>query len=376
MPSPAELDLAMMRRCLELAERAAGRTSPNPMVGCVIVGPRGRVLAEGFHERAGAPHAEAVALAKLGGRAPGATLYVNLEPCAHVGHTPACAPLVAQSGIQRLVVGLADPFPGHGGGAARVRRAGIRVDGPILEEECRRANEAFLCFATLGRAHVTLKAAMTLDGKIATRTGQSRWITGEPARADAHALRNRVDAILVGSGTVRADDPLLTTRGVPGGRDAVRIVLDGRLRMSPRAQMLRAGSTAPTLICTTREAPRARARALEAAGATVLFLPGRKGRVSLRALLRALPKREVLSVLVEGGAETHAEFLQAGLCDRLRLYVAPLALGGAAPAWLGGVGAAHLSSAAGFVFEGPPMSLGSDLLLQAVPRPRRNRRKR
>lgn len=373
---PSELDRSMMRRCLALAERAAGRTSPNPIVGAVLVGASGHILAEGFHRRAGAPHAEAVALAKLGGVATGATLYVNLEPCAHVGLTAACAPLVAASGIRRLVYGMADPFPGHGGGVRVIAKAGIRVDGPVLEEDCLRANEAFVCFATEGRAHVTLKAAMTLDGKIATRTGQSRWITGEVARADVHEVRNRVDAVLVGAGTVVADDPVLTTRGVPGGRDAVRIVLDGRLRMSPRARMLCSGSAAPTLIGTTRDAPRSRARALQAAGATILYLPGRDGRVNLRALLRMLPRYGVLSVLVEGGADTHAGFLRAGLCDRLRLYVAPLALGGAAPGWLGGEGASSLASAWAFAFDGKPISLGPDLVLTARPAQQRNGRKR
>src|SRR5262245_11908311 len=192
-----------MRRCLELAERAAGRTSPNPMVGCVIVGADGRLLAEGFHEKVGAPHAEAVALAKLDGRAEGATLYTNLEPCAHTGkrRTEPCAPRVAASGVARLVYGMADPFPGHGGGLDVARAAGIRVDGPVLEGACRRVNEAFVVYATQKRAHVTLKAALSLDGRIATVAGESRWITGEAARADAHARRNRADAILVGAGT-------------------------------------------------------------------------------------------------------------------------------------------------------------------------------
>jgi diaminohydroxyphosphoribosylaminopyrimidine deaminase/5-amino-6-(5-phosphoribosylamino)uracil reductase len=364
-------DERWMRRCLELAERAVGRTAPNPMVGCVVVDAAGRVLAEGFHERAGAPHAEAVALASLGGRAEGATLYVNLEPCAHTSkrRTQPCAPLVARSGIRRLVYGMADPFPGHGGGIDQARAEGIRVDGPVLEGACRRLNEAFVTFARDKRVHVTLKAAMSLDGRIATVGGESRWITGEAARADAHRLRNRLDAILVGAGTVLADDPQLTTRGVPEGRDPVRVVLDGKLRVPPTAKILRAGSAAgPTLIATTQGAPASRQKALEKAGAEVWRLPGRGHRVDLKALARGLAKRGLLSLLVEGGGETHAAFLQAGLCDRLVLYAAPMALGGqGAPSWLGGEGFPKLKGAPRFRWDGPPVVLGDDLRLELVP---------
>lgn len=366
----SDADRRFMLRCVELARRAEGRTSPNPIVGCVIVGADGEVLAEGFHERAGLPHAEAVALEKLGGRAPGATMYVSLEPCAHTSkrRTRPCAPLVAASGIRRLVYGLADPFPGHGGGLETIRAAGIQVDGPVEEEVCRRANEPFLIWATKRRPCFVLKVAMTLDGKIATASGESRWITGEAARADVHAWRNRVDAILVGAGTVLSDDPLLTTRGVPGGRDPVRIVLDGRLRMPETARMLRSGSAAPTIVVTTPEAPAARARALERAGAEVWRVRGRGRKVDLKALARRLGKREIVSVLVEGGAETHAAFVAAKLCDRLLLYVAPKVIGGRkAPGWLGGQGVLGLRRAPLFRFDGPPRPLGEDVLLELVP---------
>jgi diaminohydroxyphosphoribosylaminopyrimidine deaminase / 5-amino-6-(5-phosphoribosylamino)uracil reductase len=357
-----------MRRALALARRAEGRTAPNPIVGCVIVGRDGEVLAEGYHRKAGTAHAEADALAKLGGRAEGATLYVTLEPCAHRGgnrRTTACAPQVAASGIARMVYGLADPFPGHGGGAAEIARAGIAVEGPFLEEECARANAPWITYATRGRAHVTLKAAMTLDGRIATRTGESRWITGDAARADVHQRRDRVDAILVGSGTVLADDPLLNVRDVRGGRDPVRVILDGRLRTPARAKMLHSGSAAKTIVVTTRDAPARRVLALEAVGAEVLRLTGRAGKVNLKVLLAELARRELVSVLVEGGAETHAAFLAAGLCDRLLLYVAPKAVGGGrAPAWLGGDGVARLARAHRFRFAAEPRRLGDDLLLE------------
>jgi diaminohydroxyphosphoribosylaminopyrimidine deaminase / 5-amino-6-(5-phosphoribosylamino)uracil reductase len=360
-----------MRRCLALARRAEGRTSPNPMVGCVIVRD-GRALAEGWHRRAGEPHAEADALARLGGRAEGATLYVNLEPCAHTEgrRTRPCAPLVAAAGIRRLVFGMADPFPGHGGGIEALARAGVEVAGPVEEEACRRLNEAFAVWATERRAHVTLKAAATLDGRIATAAGESRWITGDAARRDVHRRRARLDAILVGAGTVIADDPLLTARGIRGGRDPVRVILDGELRIPPSARALRPPrSRAPTLVATTGAAPEDRASALAAAGAEVVRLPGEGGRVDLAALAAELGRRELLSVLVEGGGETHAAFLAAGLCDRLLLYVAPRAIGGReAPSWLGEPGVARLADAHGFRFDGPPRRLGEDLLLEAVPR--------
>lgn len=364
----ADDDKRWMRRCLALARRAWGRTSPNPMVGCVIV-KHGRAIAEGWHRRQGAPHAEVDALAKLpAGAARGATLYCNLEPCSHRGFTPPCAPRVAASGVARVVTGMRDPFLGHGGGAQQLRAAGLRVDEGVLEEECERLNEVFVVVATARRAHFTLKAAITLDGRIATRAGESRWITGEAARHDAHRRRDRADAILVGAGTVASDDPLLTVRDVPRGRDPVRVVLDGRLSMSPRARMLSSRSPAATIVATTQDAPGRRADALARAGAEVWRLPGRNGRVDLRALARALAARKLCSVLVEGGAEVHAGFLGAGLCDRLVLHVAPVAFGGAAPAWLGGAGVAKISAAPRFTFDLPPRRLGDDLVVELVPR--------
>lgn len=358
-----------MRRCVDLARRGEGRTAPNPVVGAVVVGRNGRVIAEGFHRGPGTPHGEAEALAIAGDRARGGTLYVSLEPCAHPSpRKPApCADLVAASGVSRVVIGLRDPFPGHGGGVERIRAAGIPVDGPVEEDLCRRANEPWLTFATRQRAWFCLKAAMTLDGRIATATGESRWITGEAARRDVHERRNRCDAILVGAGTVSADDPLLTVRGVDDGRDPVRLILDGSLSMSPRARML-GGSAAPTIVVTTRDAPARRAAALEQAGAEVWRVAGQDGRVALRPFAKALAKRGILSVLVEGGAQTHAALLAAGLCDRLVLYVAPMAIGGpGAPPWLGGDGVASLGRAPRFRYDVPPRLVGDDLLLEAVP---------
>jgi diaminohydroxyphosphoribosylaminopyrimidine deaminase/5-amino-6-(5-phosphoribosylamino)uracil reductase len=362
-------DVRWMRRCLALARRAEGHASPNPIVGCVIVGANGEKLAEGWHRRAGEPHAEADALTQLAQRgksAKGATAYVNLEPCGHTGarRTAPCAPKLVAAGVKRLVYGMVDPFPGHGGNDVLLE-AGVRVDGPILGDECRRANAAFATYATLGRAHLTLKVAMSLDGRIATRTGESQWITGEASRAFAHRLRAVCDGILVGARTVAADDPLLTCRGVKNGRDPVRIVLDGKLSMSPRARMLRSGSSAPTWIACTADAPAARMRALEDAGAVVLKIRGKDGKVDMRALLGVLGKRGVISVLVEGGAETHGAFLDTGLCDRLYVAMAPMAIGGrSAPSWLGGEGVARLARAPRFRPVGAPIRLDDDFLFE------------
>lgn len=367
---PTASDVRWMRRALALARRAEGRTAPNPIVGCVIVSPRGKVLAEGWHERAGEPHAEAVALAKVGGRAKGATLVVSLEPCNHRGarRTVPCTPAVLASGVKRVVYGAADPFPGHGGGARVLAQAGVTVVGPVLAEACTRANAPFFTWAREQRAHVTLKAAMTLDGRIATASGESRWITGEAARAHTHALRDRVDAILVGAGTVTADDPALTTRGVRGGRDAVRVVIDGALSTSPDAKVYApAAAGRETIVATAHDAPGGRVAAFEARGVRVWRLPGGAGRVELAALCARLGEAGLISVLVEGGGATHAGFLAAGLVDRLLLYVAPRAIGGkGAPAWLGGPDLRALADAHRFAWDGAPKRLGDDLLLTLV----------
>jgi len=362
-----------MRRCLELARRAEGRTAPNPIVGAVIVDRRGEVIAEGWHERAGMPHAEAVALAVVGGRAPGGTLYVNLEPCRHRRNrrTAPCAPAVLASGVRRVVIGALDPIRSHGGGARELARAGVEVVTGVLRAECEEANAPFFTWARSGRPRFLLKAAVTIDGKIATVGGESQWITGAPARRDGHRLRDVCDAVMVGVGTVLADDPRLTVRGIRGGRDPVRVVVDSRLRTPPAAKVLpAAGSPARTIIACARAAP-ARQRRLEAAGAEVWEAPAPDGRVDLVALARRLGAAGLLSVLVEGGGELHAGLLDAGLADEVRLYVAPLAVGGPARTWLGGPGVARLSDAWGFRWQGAPERIGDDLVLRLVPRSKR-----
>lgn len=359
-------DEAFMARALRLAEKWRGRTSPNPIVGCVIVDRHGNVIAEGMHRGPGTKHAERDALDKLGGSAVGATLYVTLEPCTHTGRTPPCAPAVIGSRVARVVVGSVDPIAEHGGGIQALRRAKIAVDRALVAA-CDASNRPFLQWATSGRPAITLKAAMTLDGKIATVTGRSKWITGELARRDAHRLRATHDAIVVGIGTVLADDPRLTAR-IRGARDPIRIVLDSRLRTPPSARLLPKRGGPQTIIATSDRAPKSRALALVNAGAEVWrFTLQRDGRVPLDKLVKRLGAANVLSLLVEGGGEVHASFVARRLVDQLVLYVAPKIVGGPAPSWVGGAGVRSLTAAFGFVQQGPPRSLGSDLRFQFAP---------
>jgi diaminohydroxyphosphoribosylaminopyrimidine deaminase/5-amino-6-(5-phosphoribosylamino)uracil reductase len=307
-----------MRQALRLALRAHGRTSPNPLVGCVIV-KRGRVLATGYHKRAGLDHGEAAALRKLGWKAPGATAYVNLEPHNHQGRTPPCTERLIDAGITRVVIGMRDPNPRvSGSGVKRLRRAGLIVDEGVLADECRAINRAYLHFVATRRPLVTLKAAITLDGKLAAQGGDARWVSGDESRLEAHRMRDENDAILVGANTVAEDDPQLTTR-LPGKRtrDPLRVILDGKLSISPRARVL------PALVATTQEAPVAKEKALAARGAEVVRLRGKDGRVDLRALLDELGRRDIVTLLVEGGGQVHGQLLQAGLVDRVALFIAP-----------------------------------------------------
>jgi len=358
-------DAAFMRRALDVAERGRGRTSPNPLVGAVVVR-EGRVVGEGAHLAAGGPHAEIEALAAAGEAARGATLYLTLEPCNHHGRTPPCAPAVVAAGVARVVAALTDPNPAvAGGGAAQLRAAGVVVEVGLLADEAERQNAAWLTAMRERRPHVTLKAAATLDGRIADVHGTSQWITGEAARAHAHRLRADSDAIVVGITTALRDDPALTVRlGAPWPREPYRVVLDTHARLGADARLIHAATPARALVAVGEGAPAARVAALRAAGATVLVCSTREGRLDPAALLAQLFEREVRAVLVEGGGETHAAFLDAGLVDRVALFVAPLLLGGrAAPGVVGGAGR-ELKSA---LRLGPltVAPLGDDLLLEA-----------
>jgi diaminohydroxyphosphoribosylaminopyrimidine deaminase/5-amino-6-(5-phosphoribosylamino)uracil reductase len=363
---PRASDEQFMRRAIELAEKYRGRTTPNPIVGCVIVDAGGNIIAEGAHAGPGKKHAEIAALSKLPGRkAPGATMYVTLEPCTHHGRTPPCAPVVTAASLARVVIGTKDPIPGHGGGIEQLRRAGMAVSRALVEE-CDESNKPFLTSALHRRPTFTLKAAVTLDGKIATVTGESKWITGEQARAHVHHLRNTHDAVLVGIGTVLADDPRLTSRLV-GARDPMRIVLDSELRTPPSAHLLPKRRGPRTIIATTTKASAAKEKALVARGAEVWrFKAHANGQIPLDALARQLGEQQIQSVLVEGGGQVHASFLEAHLADDVCLYIAPKVVGGPAPSWVGGKGLASLASAHGFAFAGEPVKLGTDLLVRAT----------
>jgi diaminohydroxyphosphoribosylaminopyrimidine deaminase/5-amino-6-(5-phosphoribosylamino)uracil reductase len=349
----ADSDEQFMRRALELAEHYRGRTAPNPIVGCVLVGKNGDVIAEGAHAKAGARHAERVALDVLGGKAEGATMYVTLEPCTHHGRTPPCAPAVIASRVARVVIGSLDPTSDHGGGVALLERAGVRV-GRALIAECDAANLPFFTLARFGRPAFTLKAAITLDGKIATRTGESKWITGEAARADVHHMRDTHDAVMIGIGTVLADDPHLTAR-LPRARDPIRVIVDSQLRTPPKAKILAKG--ARVIVATTA------ARKLR--GAEIWRFEPDHGRVPLDELARRLGAEGITSVLVEGGGELHAAMLAAELADQLAIYIAPMIVGGPAPSWVGGEGVAALAGAHRFELVGDPVRLGHDLRVTA-----------
>jgi diaminohydroxyphosphoribosylaminopyrimidine deaminase/5-amino-6-(5-phosphoribosylamino)uracil reductase len=335
-------DAGFMQRALDLAEQAAGLTSPNPTVGAVLVR-GGVVVGEGFHAGAGRPHAEREALAAAGNCARDATLYVSLEPCVHQGRTPPCAPAVIAAGLARVVVATLDPNPVvNGRGVARLREAGLAVEVGLLGDEARALNRGFFTWITEGRPHVTLKAAMTLDGKIADVHGGSRWITGGEARAEAHRLRSRSDAIVVGIGTALADDPELSVRlGMPWPREPYRVVVDAEARLPADARLLRSGTPSRAVIAVGSRAAAERVAALRAAGATVVECPDPSGRVDLRHLLDWLAGRAVTAVLLEGGGGLNAAFLEAGLVDRVVVFVAPLVMGGrAAPTPVEGDGLA------------------------------------
>src|SRR5438132_12367949 len=316
--SDRSTDLHWSARALELAAQAGFRTSPNPMVGAVVLDREGHLAGDGFHKGPGQPHAEQEALAEAGERAQGGTLYVNLEPCTHAHRTPSCADAVIESGIYRTVISMSDPDERvRGAGIKALDSARIRTTVGLHADRAQRLNEFYVKHRLTSRPFVSAKFAMSLDGKIATRTGESRWITGEEARAHGHRLRHQHDAILVGINTVIADDPELTVR--LGGKDVrqpLRIVVDSQLRIRQSARVVGAN----TLIATTRTG--------RVGAAEVLRLPAEAGdRVSLQALLEELGKRKLLSLLVEGGGEIHAAFFDQGLVDKAYAYVAPMVIG-------------------------------------------------
>ncbi|MBI5018350.1 MAG: bifunctional diaminohydroxyphosphoribosylaminopyrimidine deaminase/5-amino-6-(5-phosphoribosylamino)uracil reductase RibD [Deltaproteobacteria bacterium] len=369
MTATPEADRFYLGLALELARRAEGRTSPNPLVGAVVVRD-GRIRGRGFHARAGEPHAEVVALAEAGDDARGADLYVTLEPCSHQGRTPPCVDRVVSSGVRRVIAAMEDPNPAVSGrGFTRLQEAGVEVLVGVREDEARRLNEAFRLSIRRGRAFVHLKLAATLDGRIATRSGDSRWVSSEESRARVHRLRNACQAILVGIGTVEADDPLLTVR-LPDEpeRRPLRVVLDPGLRVSADRALLSPGEAPHTLIACRSSAPPAAQERLRGRGVGVLSVPERpEGQLDLAALLKALYDRGIMEALVEGGGATARTFLDQGVVDRVHWFVSPRLLGGtdAVPA-LAGASPERMDEA--WTLEGVEVErVGPDLYVTGVP---------
>jgi diaminohydroxyphosphoribosylaminopyrimidine deaminase / 5-amino-6-(5-phosphoribosylamino)uracil reductase len=355
-------DLQHMRHALVLAARALGEVAPNPAVGGVIVAPDGVVVGRGRTAKGGRPHAEAVALAEAGAAARGATAYVTLEPCSHHGHTPPCAKALIDAGIARVVVAAADPDTRvNGEGIAWLRASGVAVTVRVCAAEAAELNAGFFLKVREGRPLVTLKLAQSLDGKIATATGESQWITGDRARAFGHLLRARNDAILVGVGTALADDPSLTCR-LPGleQRSPLRVVLDTRLRLSEWSKLAQTAGEIPTLVYTTAAEG---GGALQACGIEIVRVAkGAAGRPKLDGVLADLAGRGITRLLVEGGAGVHAAFLNAGLADRLEVFSAPIILGGAGLSAVDALAALSLNEVPQFVMTAR-RSLGPDLLV-------------
>ena len=352
-------DHAHMARALQLAARGLNTTTPNPRVGCVIV-KDDRVVGEGWHARAGTPHAEIHALKAAGDAARGATVYVTLEPCSHHGRTPPCAEALVNAGVGRVVAAMTDPNPlVAGGGISMLTLAGIQAEVGLMEAEARALNPGFISRMTRQRPWVRLKTASTLDGKTALANGASQWITGEAARADVQKLRARACAILTGSGTVLADNPRMNVRGIDIGRQPLRVIVDSALRTPVSAAIL------PALVACHHAAPDARA-ALEAAGAEVIALPGADGRVDLVALLTLLAQRGVNELHVEAGAHLNGVLLAAGLVDEWVAYVAPMAVGDDARGLFAQPPLATLADAAHFRLA-DVRQIGGDLRLTLLP---------
>ncbi len=344
----------VMRRALALAEAGRYGASPNPMVGAVILDPQGTVVGEGAHRRCGGPHAEIEALAAAGAKAFGGTLVVTLEPCVHHGRTPPCVDAILAAAVRRVVIGCRDPNPAVAGrGVELLRAAGIEVVEDVESPACQSLNRRFFHYMEHGLPFVTLKMALTLDGKLAARGGRSRWITSEASRREGYALREEYDALLVGVGTVLADDPRLVRHlGLNPDPHLRRVVLDSSLRTPPEATLMRHEPADVVFFCTERADP-LRRRALESTAATVVEVGAdERGRCDLRQVVKWLGARGISSVLVEGGGETHWSFLKEGLVQRVHAFLAPMLMGGkeAVPA-VGGVGFASPQEAVKLKFE-------------------------
>lgn len=334
-----------MKKALALAAKGKGRTSPNPVVGAVVV-KGNRIIAADYHRKAGSPHAEILALKKAGARAKGATLYINLEPCCHTDKkTPPCTKAIIKAGIKKVVTGMLDPNPKVcGRGLRDLRKAGIETETGIMEKESKKLNEVFIKYITQKEPFVFLKTAQSLDGKIATSKGESKWITGYHARRYVHRLRNEVDALLVGIGTIKKDNPSLDCR-IKGGRNPYRIIVDSGLEISMNAKVLKHDDQ-KTIIAASGSADRKKCELLRSRGVRVLFVKTIHGRIDLKALMRELVRSDITSVMIEGGSSINASALSGGIVDKVLFFIAPKIIGGAdAIGAIGGKSPASLASA-------------------------------
>ena len=363
-----ESDERYMWMALDLARKAWGKTKPNPMVGAVLV-KDGEVVGTGFHHRAGEPHAEIVALKQAGEKARGATLYTNLEPCSHFGRTPPCTEALIEAGIRKVVMATSDPNPlVAGNGAAKLKQAGIKVKSGVLEEKAKRLNEVFFKYIISGTPFVVVKTAMTMDGKIATSTGKSRWITGKKSRTFVHRLRSMCDGIMVGINTVLQDNPSLDVRlDGEGEPSPIRIIVDSQGRLPLDAAVVNTASQHKTILATTGSASEEKLAALRSRGVEVLVLPSQNGKVDLRALMLALGQQKITILLVEGGGTLNYSLLEQNLIDKLYCFVAPLLFGGKdAPTLMEGAGITEPDQA--WAIENMEMKqLENDLLIIGYP---------
>lgn len=361
----SNLDEKFMRMALRLAAKGKGMTSPNPRVGAVVV-KNGVVIGRGWHRRAGEPHAEVIALREAGDATAGSTLYVTLEPCSTHGRTPPCTDAIIASGVKRVVAASTDIYPAHRGrGFEILREKGIQVTCGVLEKAALKLNEGFNKYLATGLPFVTVKAALSLDGKIATSTGQSKWISNERSREHAHRMRNESDAIMVGIGTVKCDDPSLTVRAKLRPLNAPwKVVVDSRASVSLSCKLLSDDSAPKTILATTRRAPKNKVEAIAAVGDQVILCREKSGKVSLRDLMRRLAAREIRYVLLEGGARLITSALEEGLVDKVAFFYAPKIIGGLeAPSVVMGRGVTKLKDAI-CVKDVSVRRLGEDILVE------------
>ncbi|MFC1590659.1 bifunctional diaminohydroxyphosphoribosylaminopyrimidine deaminase/5-amino-6-(5-phosphoribosylamino)uracil reductase RibD [Candidatus Omnitrophota bacterium] len=343
-----KLDEKFMEIAIGLAKEAEGRTSPNPIVGAVVVKNK-RIVGKGYHKMAGLPHAEKTALRQAKDKAKGADLYVTLEPCDHYGRTPPCTDSIIESGVRRVVIGMLDPNPVNSGrGMSALRKNRIKTTVGTLEAKVRAINKPYIKSITTGRPYVTLKVAQTLDGKIAARSGDSKWISGEYSRRSVHELRSKVDAVMVGVNTILKDDPLLTVR-IPGltlKKPPARIIVDSTLKTPLQSNIIKASGKAPVIIATTKKAGTRRMAEYRKKGAEIIVVDGKNGRVDLPQLLKRIAQKGINHILVEGGGELIAGILKEGLADHVKVFIAPKIIGGKdSPTSVGGRGIGKVKDA-------------------------------